>query len=176
MVITQVDEAFAEAGLRPPNPPDAFTRLLERRGDWAFTTWPTDTSPFDFLTFVREAITEEATDGLLIAHDGHGVNPWAMHYFAVRGPVAVFVQRAWGGAYADREAESAEVDRAFAAAADILRIAEGDGPLRVVIIDSDISGSFYAVVDGPVAFDDFFRLDWTSEDDVWAAAASALTG
>jgi hypothetical protein len=50
----------------------------------------------------------------LVGFDGHGTNSWAAHYFLVSGPLALFIQLPWGGAYGDAVEDRAEIVKMFA--------------------------------------------------------------
>lgn len=165
---------FAEAGLMFPELPPGLRNQLVRRGPWFSSTSPVDVAPFDFMNFVRSRIIHGCPEFALIGHDGHGINSWALHYAVVNGPVALFVQRSWGGAL-DDGSEAASVNEGFARVGRLLNVAEGAGPPRIVVVDSDLHGAFWARLDTPVAHDDFWLLDWKSGD-VWSAAEASLVG
>ena len=103
---------FADAGLvLPPIPANLASQLIERR-DWCFSTTPLERSPYAFDDFVREGIRPEVPDSLVLAHAGHGVNSYALHYYLVQRPLRVFLQLAWGGVYDDAAAKE-RVNRCF---------------------------------------------------------------
>jgi hypothetical protein len=49
-----------------------------------------------------------------LAHDGHGINSYALHYYLVRGPLRLFLQMGWGGVYMDGPKTTEEANRCFA--------------------------------------------------------------
>ena len=60
--------------------------------------------------FIEEALSNPDREYVAVGHAGHGINSYAMHYFLVYGPVALFAQLPWGGAYMD-STETARVIR-----------------------------------------------------------------
>ena len=44
---------------------------------------------------MQEAGTEPVADYLLLGHAGHGIQSYAIHYYVVRGPLALFLQIGW---------------------------------------------------------------------------------
>jgi hypothetical protein len=87
-------------------------------------------------------------DNLLMGFAGHGTSSWALHYYFVQGPLALFLQLAWGGAFDDPEAAANRIEGCLELAEDLrLDIAEvkraGRLPRdqRLVVVESDFTQS-----------------------------------
>lgn len=50
---------------------------------------------------------------VLLAHAGHGINSYALHYYLVQRPLILFLQVGWGGAYAHEAKDAAAVNECF---------------------------------------------------------------
>ncbi len=148
--ILTIKKRFQEAALTlPPIPADLASQLIERR-DWCFSTTPLERSPYAFDDFVREGIRPEVPDSLVLAHAGHGVNSYALHYFLVRTPLHLFLQAAWGGVYMDEAKARSEVNECFrlvvllVAAVDRAKAAGLFQPgERLIVVVSSFSGGFW---------------------------------
>jgi hypothetical protein len=103
------------AGLTLPPVPPALQRGFRERGPWCFSSRRLTRSPYDM-----KALTEPVRDYVLVAHAGHGVNSYAMHYFLVQRPLRLFLQIGWGGVYMDRRQTTALVNRCVRLAAPLI--------------------------------------------------------
>lgn len=102
-------ELFSRNGLPFPPVPDELASQVRRRSEWWFTTRGDDAPPPYFLEeSVRRFLTGEAGDGFVLAHAGHGVSSWAIHYYLTFGTLGIFVQSSWGGADADDDRATRE--------------------------------------------------------------------
>ena len=104
---------FKQAGLAPPPIPDGLAPRLRAYGEWVFSTFDPPAPPYDVFRYLAELGADDAEDGLLIAHDGHGVISWALHYYLLNGPLACFLQLPWGGAMSDGAADAERIATAF---------------------------------------------------------------
>jgi hypothetical protein len=102
-----------------------------------------------FGAYIEEVLTTNPPDYVAVSHAGHGANSCAINYHLVDGPLAVFVQVGWGGAYDDPVKSAAQVKEMFARVATILAACErakerGLSGLsgRLVVIESDFRGQF----------------------------------
>ncbi len=112
--LVQAQAAFAEAGLPWPPMPETLAAQLQRAAPWVFASRELPASPYALAPFVQELIEQPAVpDYAVAALDGYGTNSWAAHFFLVQGPLAVFIQEPWGGAYTDTEAQRPQVERLF---------------------------------------------------------------
>ena len=102
-------------GLSFPQLPSELAERLRERSKDIFSTDERITSAYALETHVARFLESAApSDYAVLAMDGHGFNSWAFHYFLVSGPLALFVQLPWGGAYADTEASRADIERVLA--------------------------------------------------------------
>jgi hypothetical protein len=111
-----VEEArvlFQEAKLELPPIPESLAPDFVRRRDWCFASCPMPQSPYNFFGWVTAAVKGSPEDFVLLSHDGHGINSYALHFYLVLHPLMLFLQVAWGGAYMDKEETTAEVNRCF---------------------------------------------------------------
>ncbi len=106
---------FADEGMPFPPVPTVFEAEFRCIAPWTYGTRPTlPASLYDIHTFVEEAAESPVDDYLLMGHDGHGINSYAMHYYLVYGPLALFVQIGWGGAYMDKAQSVNGMNQLFA--------------------------------------------------------------
>jgi hypothetical protein len=147
-------QRFESAGLPLPPIPAVLEADMRIIGPW---TWGTEADPspaYDFAVHEQQAI-ESGADRLLIAHAGHGVNSWALHYYLTVDPVSVIVQVPYGGAHDDADRAVATVGRRFeeivgllGSAATATRAGRFEDGTRLVVARSDWHGGRVVVV-GP---------------------------
>jgi hypothetical protein len=147
------EQLFQQAGIDLPPIPDALRSTFRERGPWTYSSRSITTSPFSFGYYVDEARNGLATDYVLVAHDGRGINLYAMHYFLVSRPLHLFLQVAWGGLCMNPEKTTASVIRCFTLARQLLsalpaairagRISTVD---RLTVVASDFHGGFWEMV------------------------------
>ncbi len=107
---------FAAEELPFPPLPAPLAARLGRLSDATFSTrpMPDGATPYNLEIFADEVLLAEVPeDYAVIGFDGHGMNSWAAHLFVVSGPLALFIQTPWGGAYADVAQNRSEVVNAF---------------------------------------------------------------
>jgi hypothetical protein len=148
-----IDEArqlFAQAGLPFPFIPPEMRETFEKIEDWVYGTRLKIPWLYEIRQYATEAITTDIADYLLLGHAGHGIQSWAMHYYLVRGPLALFLQIAWGGAYTDEEKAIGQISTRFAQANDLIQKVEearqkgsfqpGE---RLIIVSSEFHDSYW---------------------------------
>jgi len=116
---------FDEAGLAIPPLPSALRARIQERSEWTFSTRKLDWGLYGWQLFLTEVIADETQDYAAVGHAGHGANSYAISYFLVTGPLAVFVQVPWGGVYMDRKESAAEVRASFDLCADLIEAVQG---------------------------------------------------
>jgi hypothetical protein len=131
-------------------------------------------------SFIDEVVQRDIAEYVVIAHAGHGINSWAMHYFLVSGPVALFVQKAWGGAYMDRAQGTRAVNETFTNAESFVEASEkarADGKIsedeRIVVQVSDFYDNQWARLRSPAA--DSAAVDWQQAEHPMAEVIEALS-
>ena len=147
--IKDLKRLFTEAGLILPPIPASLAPQLQERRDWCFSTRLLILSPYAFEEYVREGIRPEVPDSLVLAHAGHGVNSYALHYYLARHPLCVFLQLAWGGAYDDAAAKE-RVNRCFDLAHKLVAAFDQAGQAgrvqpraRFIVVASDFYGGYW---------------------------------
>lgn len=138
-------------------------------------------NPYDLVRYVEEVTAASPADYVLVGRDGHGINSQAMHYYCVEGPLALFVQLGFGGAYTPG-GNKERITSVFAAAADLrtaVATARAHGRLapdeRLLVVQSDFHGARWRRLD---AGDTDIRWrdteKWRLVEDAIAAARSSL--
>jgi hypothetical protein len=153
-----LDEArqrFVEAGLALPSVPAEMRNRIARIEDWVYGTRPDVPSLYDLGWFVREVGMASVADYVMFGHAGHGINSYAMHYYLVRGPLALFLQLSWGGAYESGTEATRAVTARFAEAERLIdavesadrqgRFAPGE---RFIVMASDYHGARWRRLQG----------------------------
>ena len=132
-----------------PPIPSRFELSLQTLGPWWFAT--NDVSPaamYLFETdFLLTLLTGQLDEFVAVSHAGHGANSYALSYFLLDGPLALFLQTAWGGVYTDAEkAASAwrflvsQVERLIRAAQSPTGVNARGLHERLLVVNSDFRG------------------------------------
>jgi hypothetical protein len=94
--------------------------------------------------YVAAARSRRVADYVVLAHDGHGVNSYAIHYFLVRQPLCLFLQVAWGGVYTDAAQATAHLEHCFSQATRLVQTvarARTEGQMvrddRLIVVATD---------------------------------------
>lgn len=157
---------FDAEALPFPFVPPGLADALRERTPAIFSSHALDAPPYVLDVHLADWLSGAADfDHAVVAMDGHGTNSWAMHYYLVHGPLALFVQLPWGGAYVDEDAARARIRRVLewaaplparlAALRDAGRLAAGR---RLLVVVSRFTRAGWAWVDAPGASPD--ALDW----------------
>jgi hypothetical protein len=144
-----VAEMFRELDLPAPSIPGRFAPSLQALGQCCVAS--NDVSPAAMYLFETEflmtLVTGQVGDFVAVSHAGHGANSYALSYFLVDGPLALFLQIAWGGVYTDTEkAASAwrmlisHVERLIRAAQSPAAVAACGRRERLLVVNSDFRG------------------------------------
>jgi len=113
---------FAIEGLILPFVPASLQTDFKELAEWVYGTRDNTPPLYNIRHFVQEA--EAGTDDyVLIGHDGHGVNSYAMHYYLVYGAINLFIQMSWGGAYTDNAKAAKRISNVFAQAEKLVKTA-----------------------------------------------------
>ncbi len=145
--VARATALFHSQGLELPPVPRELARRFRERDKWCFASRPVSISPYDVDSYVHDG--DAAADYVLVAHAGHGVNSWAIHYYLVLGPLRVFLQIGWGGVYEDRSAATARVNNCgslarelIVAAAKASRRGRLRSSVRLTVVASDVYRGF----------------------------------
>lgn len=173
--------AFAKLGAPFPPVAQELAERLEARlpGSWSTRT---DVTGVGFAhPRMEEAATHDVREWAAIGHAGHGANSWNVCWYQVRGPLALFVQGAFGGAYTDAEKASAWLTNAFAAGERLVAAADAAvaaGRLaagaRLVVFASDTEEPLWCLFPERVSKQAFFTAEWHAGGDALAEALMAL--
>jgi hypothetical protein len=118
-------QAFlAEAKLPVPPCPTDLAAGLRPLSATVFSTRTDAPSVYDAESYLAELQTTAVPDYLAVGIAGHGLHSWALHYYLVHGPVALFLQRAWGGANMEESPGRRQITGAFALADRLLAAAQ----------------------------------------------------
>jgi hypothetical protein len=140
--LEQARALFKSVGLNLPPIPETLRPDFKKRAEWCFASRPVDISPYLFQNYVKQAQSGRISDYVLLAHAGHGINSYAIHYYLVNGPVRVFLQLAWGGVYTDKQKATGTVNECFELAGRLLTAFEKQEEReRMLIAASDFYGS-----------------------------------
>lgn len=105
---------FAHDQLPFPYLPMVLSSALAEHSPTIFSTRPLADRPYDLSAFLAELASNPAVpDYAVIGFDGYGYNSWAVHHYCVQSEVALFIQLPWGGAFANADADRAEITRMF---------------------------------------------------------------
>lgn len=138
--LKEMMELLSEAGLAmPPIPKDLQSKMYRVRR-WCYAT--RDIDPLEMYRFDRylvEAVVERPQPYFAFSHAGHGINSYAINYQLVIGPLALFTQIPWGGAYMDDQRQTARVRHIFERCADLLgNTPERTEPRRLLVAISEL--------------------------------------
>ncbi len=112
--LAKVHRLFEQNNLPFPPIPSPLAEQFQIFGKWFFGTRLLPYAPYTgFEFFVQEFQQGQTPDYVAIAHDGQGVNSYALHFFLVKAPLGIFYQLPWGGVYTDPEWASAQLARSF---------------------------------------------------------------
>ncbi len=145
-----------------------------------FGTKEPQQSLYNIEAFIKEVLSRPTADYVLLGISGYGVDSIAMHYYAVKGPLALFIQLNYGEAAAESKiALRNRIDGIFAAVEilfDALNTLEEKIKLppdrRLLIVQSDFYGKGWGWVNGyPTKVE---KSHWHEETEESTALFSAL--
>ncbi len=164
---------FAEQGLPFPWIPAELADHFQPVDEWLYATRTDMPSPYDIAWFAQEVGTEPVDDYVLYGYAGRGMNSYAIHYYLVRGPLALFVQTSWGGIYTENDkssrllAKQLQQAETLATTVAAVQVRGGFHPdERLIVMISDFYGANWIRQHGLVEKDRFGRTgDWRKDDD-----------
>ncbi|MCF8161180.1 MAG: hypothetical protein K9J76_10780 [Polaromonas sp.] len=105
---------FEQEGLPFVQLPMALSSALAEHSPLIYATRPLVDTPYDLSAYLEDlASTPDAPDYAVVGFDGYGYNSWAVHHYALQSALALFIQLPWGGAFADADADRAEINSTF---------------------------------------------------------------
>ena len=118
--IIQARSLFETEALAFPPLPAAAAASLRAINERVFASRDLPAELYNLEIFSGEVLAgQRPADYSAFGIDGHGTNSWAVHYYNVEGPLALFVQLPWGGAYVDPDPAREVIRNAFGWAARI---------------------------------------------------------
>ena len=146
--VRQAKALLKDAGLPFPPIPSELARRFVKRDTWVFASRPLKIWPYNIREYVKQTERPSVTDYVALAHAGHGINSYALHYYLVRKPLFLFLQLAWGGVYMDSRKTTVQIDRCFRLCAGVIEATE-EAVLkdrefkraRFMVVGSDFYGS-----------------------------------
>ena len=166
--IEKARQRFAEAKLPFPPIPEEMKPSFTVISDFFFGTRPDATDLYGLLDYVEEVATKPVDDYLLIGHDGRGTSSYAIHYYLVRGPVALFVQRAWGGLHDEPKLAARILEHDLMEVAELLPAIDAaresfDAGERLIGIASDLNSSMWIRTKRLADRDAVMKAEWHEE-------------
>ncbi len=131
-------EAFQEAkqlyranSLPFPPIPAELGQQVVRISEWVYGTRTDVPSPYLMEAYIRELSEGVPQDYAVFGHAGHGSMSYGLHFHLVRGPLALFLQHAWGNADSDPVQDAEYIARDYALADQIIQAVQRTGSLRL---------------------------------------------
>ncbi len=172
---------FAKVALPFPFIPAEMRQVFTKVDEWVYGTRSDIPWLYDIRRYVLEAATKPVGNYLLLGQAGHGIQSWAMHYYLVRGPLALFLQIAWGGAYTDKSEAAHEMSTRFAQTEELIQaieVAQRQGSFqpdeRIIAVFSEFYDSFWARIFGTQDRESFLGGTWHQDEDVLRAVLSEV--
>lgn len=168
--MAQAKSYFEEQKLTFPAVAQEEKSKITRFQAGMFGTKANPGSLYDINSYVQEVLSKKVDDYVMFGFAGHGTNSQGMHYYAVRGNLALFIQlSAGGGATEDNEAVRSRINGIFSQISLFLdsmkTLQDGkaiDPERKLLVIESDFYGSGWEWVDGqPGKIDE---SQWHTED------------
>lgn len=168
--MAQAQGLFKEQNLTLPAVAQEERAKITRFQKGVFGTKANPGSLYDLNAYVQELLTKKVDDYVMFGFAGHGANSQGIHYYAVQGNLALFIQLSAGGAATeDNEAVRAKINGIFSQISlflDSMKVLRDgralDPERRLLVIESDFYGSGWEWVDGqPGKIDE---SQWHTED------------
>ncbi len=99
--------------LPPPQVPEPLQPRILRHRDWVWGSRVDVPRLYDIDGYINETMDTPVEDFFILGHDGYGTNSWFLHCYLQHGPLSIFIQTPWGGAYADAKRVIDAVQRRF---------------------------------------------------------------
>lgn len=127
--LTDLSVTFSKANLPMPPIPTVFNGSIIRQDSWVWSTRAIDPmGMYMFGDYLDEALAGPVENYLAISHAGHGLNSYGLNYHLAYGPLVIFTQNGWGGAYGDSEADTERVATTFKFVASLIALTDALWP------------------------------------------------
>lgn len=145
--VTDMLEATLGDDIAPPSVPGSLRPALSVLGDWQWGT--REFSPIDHY-FLPNHLTWLLTEWdrrplYLFCHAGHGFNSYSLNATIAVGEIAIYAQANYGGAFGNREEDTASANSLFRKVDSITASAHADEKARWLVVCSDFRNLFLLV-------------------------------
>ena len=142
---------FNAEGLSVPAIPQDLAAKMTVQGQWLFASRKIDTPPYFLQVYTNEFDAGQVEDYVLLSHDGHGVNSYAIQYYLVTSGLGLFLHLGWGGIYMDNVERAENIATCFSLADQLTSIAQSYPDFlkgqTLKIVASDFYGSAWSIND-----------------------------
>ena len=108
--LRKAQELWHKENLEFPPLPKLLQSQLQATTERVFSTRTLTIAPYNLNLYVEEFLKDPSPkEYALIGFDGYGTNTWALHYFLVAKPIAIFLQLPWGGIYLDTQLAARQI-------------------------------------------------------------------
>ena len=122
-----------------------------------------EVSTYD-LHFYANETHPGTTPYLLVAHEGHGIQSVALHYYLALPGITCLLQEPWGGAYTDNKKAADRLRQGFTLVRKLVDKMEGNSPqTRHIVVRSGLWPSRLGTATSS-------GLQWTESDSPFEAA------
>jgi len=137
-------------------------------------------NPYDLEAYIKETVSAPVEDYVIFGFAGHGVNSRGMHYYAVKGNLALFIQLAYGGVAIRDENEARNrinaifhlIPMFFEAIEEANKNELIQKDRRLLVVESDFYGKGWGWIDGyPGKIDE---KEWHTEDPTLISALNDI--
>lgn len=94
-----VQSWFKASGFAMPPLPASLVDAIQRQHRFVFSSRAVNVDPYDYSSYVEEAMAPELEDYILVAHSGHGANSYGLSYYVAWSGLRLLLQLQWGGVY-----------------------------------------------------------------------------
>jgi len=179
--LKEAQRLFEQETLTFPFIPTEIRSAFSKIDDWVYGTRSDAPWLYEIREYVLEVATKPVMDYLLLGYAGHGIQSWAMHYYLVRGPLALFLQIAGGGAYTDKIEATREMSMRFTQAEELIKaveVAQGKGSFqsdeRLIVVLTEFYDSYWTRIFGIQDRDSFYQGIFHEEKDVLLSVLSEV--
>ncbi|MBI4860034.1 MAG: hypothetical protein HY815_07185 [Candidatus Riflebacteria bacterium] len=122
-------DRFRAARLALPPIPGVFRPRLRRQDSWVWSTRPIEAfETYMFRKYIGELFAGPVEAYVAVCHAGRGINSYGLQLHLVYGPLALFTQDSWGGAYSDEERSRRDISGTFESAAQLVDVVDQAPP------------------------------------------------
>ncbi|MCC5832355.1 MAG: hypothetical protein JJU12_04855 [Chlamydiales bacterium] len=178
----KAQDYFNEEHLTLPFIPQEDKSKIERFQEAVFGTKLDPHPLYDIEAYVREFLSRPVEDYVMLGFGGHGVSSRGIHYYAVKGNLALFIQLSYNSAATvDLEEARDRIEGIFQAIGylfDAIKTAKEKGKIsaerRLLVVESDFYGRGWGwIEDRPGEID---ASKWHQNEPVLLSALQEIPG